>query len=944
MFKPPIFPPLANRISAVLAMALAYWLFARLGLLLAVPPGYATAVWPPSGIALGAVLVWGGWLLPGVWLGSFAANAITSFNAEAPFTSLLVPAAIGLGATCQAGLTAYAIRRWVGYPNPLQEDRPVLWFMALAGPIGSSINATLSVNLLSWVGGMSWEDFAANWATWWVGDTIGCLIFTPLLLAVFGEPKEAWLMRRRAVILPLLASFAAATVLFVHARQLEDERRAREFNLAADTVFNAVEAGILRYGTVVWSVRGLFYGSNAVERDEFRRFAENLLGREPGLQALSWNPRVPAAQRQAFERAQRAGGIADFAVREQDAQGRLLPAAERDEYVVVDYIEVLAANRPAVGYDVASEALRRAALEQARDSGELAVTAPIRLVQDSGVLARPSSAEAQAAPQPGVLLFVPVYRRNVPVADEAQRRAGLSGYVVGVLRVGHLLDAAVPLESRQRRLLPLRLTDMDAPEDSRLLYADAVFDGQSPLHQQRALSVGGRRWLLEASGHPADFGGHWSAWYVLAGGLLFTGLLGGVLLLLTGRTLRVESLVRERTQALADNNRRLLQAQEEMRAAKETAERASRLKSQFLANMSHEIRTPMNAIIGFSELGRDLAGESEVQEHFGHILQAADSLLGIINDILDFSKVEAGELQIECRPFTLRAVLAGVVDLVRPKAEQKGLALAVKLDEDGAYLGDALRIRQVLLNLLGNAVKFTEHGRVALLVERAGVEGNQSMLRFTVEDSGIGIAAEELERLFQPFSQVDASTTRKYGGTGLGLAICRQLVALMGGEIAVESRLGVGSRFSFTVRVGLAGPAAAAPPPAADAGPAASFSGRRVLLVEDNPVNQLLARKILDKLGIVVDLAGNGEEALAALERQSYDLVLMDVQMPVMDGLEASRRIRADGRWPKLPIIATTANAMLDEVRDCLAAGMDDHLAKPMHKEDVLRVLGKWLG
>jgi len=423
---------------------------------------------------------------------------------------------------------------------------------------------------------------------------------------------------------------------------------------------------------------------------------------------------------------------------------------------------------------------------------------------------------------------------------------------------------------------------------------------------------------------------------------------------------------------LTEYAQELEQKNQQLEAALATAREATQLRSRFLANMSHEIRTPMNGVLGMTDFLLATKLTPEQQEFAESIKRSADALLALINDILDLSKIEAGKLRLDRVPFQLGTVLGEIASLFALEARTKGLEFVstVPADLPRVVVGDPGRLRQVLRNLLGNALKFTDRGEIGIRAELLSDSTNVIQIRFTVHDTGIGIPPDQQGRLFESFTQGDGSSTRRHGGTGVGLAISKQLVELLGGEIGVASEQGDGSRFWFTASFGKAAPGEAPAPKPAIKVPAPRLTSRpaavpavpaapkrapmenpvavegplRVLLAEDNEINQRITLRLLEKLGVAADAVVNGREAVQALEKRKYDLVLMDCQMPDMDGFEATAIVRSrEGDANHTPICALTANAMEGDRERCLAAGMDDYISKPVGLEKLQKAVDRWL-
>lgn len=1045
-----------------LAIAASYFLFGELGLLLAIPPGYASAIFPASAVGVVATLHIGKLALPGIWLGSFAVNLSIAWQRnlmDLTAQDLIVATSIGFGASLQAWLAAFLVRQRINDAwRRLDQDSDIFAFLLLAGPLSCVCASSWAMLTLTVSEIIDPSELAFNWWNWWAGDTLGVLLFSPIFLFLLYRSTPSWQTRFRRVVVPTLLLTIVILMAYVYTSDRDTKLLKYRFAEYGESLSHLIILQLQAYHETVSALASLMSIQPNLSEREFRSFTQPIFLQHGDIHALSWNPAITSNQRQQFERHfGQENKLPHFQITERDSSGSLIPAGERDWFVPVGYIAPLPANNKALGYDIASSPERMSALRDAMKSGKMIATPPIRLVQDN-------------SDRTGLLLLLPVY------GDQTSTDRKPIGFAVGVFKIEEML-----IEQTDRSLTPsigLTIEDVRAHEGKRLIYSNhkSIIKSQEAISWQKSLNFAGRSWLINMYPTGQFFASERSlfAWSILASGLVVASMLQAMLLGMSGRTQAIQRQVDNQTHEILEKTKILQQNQqhlenekaryqtllhasgdgiyildlfgrlveanqkfcdmlgythEEIMAlpisswdasseadgvesqtqtdfqerlyetrhrrksgelieveisikavkingewllwnasrdigerkrlqlalteAKETAERAMALKARFLANMSHEIRTPMNGIIGLSELALNMPSNAEMHDCLKKIVYSSKSLLGILNDILDLSKIEADGITLLNIPFDLNQVIENLKNLFEYYACNKRIEFTFLVDPEipQMLLGDALRLQQILGNLIGNALKFTEQGSVTVKIGLKSIIDNQALIGFAIIDTGIGMSIENQKNLFKPFSQGDNSITRKFGGTGLGLAISHSLLQLMNSDFKVESALGRGSTFSFDLILNVTEARESvilnSVQSLNESGnltkrlqqEAGRLKGSSILLVEDNRINQHVIKGFLTLVGVEVTVASNGQEALQLIENHNFNAVLMDVQMPVLDGLAATRKIRNNLQLNSLPIIALTAGVTKEERDDCLLSGMNDLIPKPVNPEVLVRTL-----
>ena len=1039
---------------AFVVTALAYAMTGLGAVLLAIPPGYASPLYPSAGIALAFVIVFGRGMLPAVALGSFAVNLWLSTRRDLSLAALALPAIIACGAALQAGVGAALVKRFVPQPLRLSEPREIAVFFATSAFAACLVSASVATASLGWMGVVPAADLGFTWLTWWMGDSLGVLIAAPIVLTLIGQPRADWAARRLTVGLTLGIVTALLSSTILQVARWDEERTRTAFEREAATALSTLSYQLQQPLYSLEALHGVYVASDDVSRDELRRATKGWLANTPMLSSMGYQERASAAEVPALEGRARADGWPDFRVVNRTAADTVVPFSG-DEAFVIRYIEPLERNRRALGVNALSIPAARAAIQAAVQTGRPAASTGFRQSQDP-----------VGTPEKGVAIYKAVYKGDPLTAKD--RQASVQGVVFATVRLDDILRSVI--EQLPRRLA-LCMVDPDSAAPQRRLAGPEGCELKvtDSLHS-RTIPYAGRQWNLRVTTRATDLPAarDSNAWLFSVVGLMSVAVLGALLLAVTGRTRRIESAVRERTAALrlevrereqaevalreseqrfrnifnnvpigvvytdlrgnvlhtnprfceltgytadellgmpsldfthpddvlqdADLSRQLVTGEipmyrrnkryiardghtlwvqstvsllrdeqgqprhivgavenitehlqlAEAQQARAAAEASNHAKSDFLSRMSHELRTPLNAMLGFAQLleldQRHPLAEAQ-RPWVGQIQHAGWHLLEMINDVLDLSRIESGNVRLVIEPLELSTLLSGTLPLVEQEARKRGIRISHELAPDAVrVLGDATRVKQILTNLLTNALKYnTDQGRIHVTTRLIGTE-----VEISVADTGLGMTPAQMGELFQPFNRLGRERSSQEG-TGIGLVISQRLAELMGGSLRARSVTGEGSVFILslptvenldTVRSDLdnlvSGPA--------------QYQHRVVHYVEDNETNVEVMRGVLaQRPQVLMDVSITGLDGLAAIRIRRPDVILLDMHLPDISGMELLRHLKADLATSTIPVVIVSADALASQIDEAMQAGALRYLTKPVNVAELLAVLDELL-
>lgn len=886
-----------------------HYLLVQFGALFTVPFGFVSVIWPAVGVMLGLYLLKG----PSILIGCFFSLLVTL--SQSPDSNTLSPSVIVLLAVINILLLVVSkqlVHRCLVLPIKVHLPSEIIKFLVLTGPVATFFTSALFIGVLDSAQSFETELWFYLWAVKWVGDLISIVFITPICLFL---ANNIYVKKARRPAVPMLSSLISLTIIcFIYVlssdKQFKEEEQEFIYITQAFTEQISVAQTTIKHH--LQALNGLFQASEFVSREEFSHFTEQITDSDLTLRALAWLPLITHKEREKFEQVLANFNLSHSSIRHLGEQG-LITSPARLNYLPVFYTEPFETNKSAIGLDVMHHPVVGESVAQAIKQNDFIITPLLSLAQ-------------QLDKYTGVIVYYPIFKL---------KNNELKKQLIGVVEVVFELD--VLLENIYRKLANDNFSYQLSYGDNNS-FNHSSYNPDSFFQHQVKLAVFDKEGLLTLSS-TEKFELRLIDWPSLM--LMLVGCVIGVLFVMF-----VFLLISFNSSL----NKKIAESTQELLSKNEALEKANQAKNLFLANVSHEYRTPLNAIIGFTEVAIRETKENNTLSHLNHIHNSSNLLLNIVNDILDSSKMQAGELTLESRIFNPIDVVDSVIAMLSEQIHDKHLVVKKSYTDDFHcwFEGDDTRFKQILLNLLSNAVKFTEQGEIFISGHCSELDDKNMQLVLAVKDTGIGIAQDAQATLFDPFTQAESSTTRKYGGTGLGLSIIKQLAKLMGGDVSFVSELGKGSTFTVTLSFKKA---QSVPPKTISTEPntiAEQISvqyrqNTQILVVEDNKINQLLVNKQLGSLGFACDFADDGEQALAYLNSHTPDLILMDLQMPNMDGFTAASLIKQDEQWQHIPIVILSASVGKEEQEKAAALGIYDFINKPFQLNDLVLVLNKYL-